>query len=220
MTLSDSPDLNLHDVSIDTRSGRDRILEHARLLFLERGFRDVSMREIAEAAGLRKATIYHHFQDKEALFIAIMLAEVEHSRQQMAESIAGLTALPERLEELAFTHFSQTRSTSWRLAQNFRDHIPESRHEEMHEALGRLFEIYQSVFADALTAGEIEGIDPTFAASSFFQTIISWMWDFPGAIGAREMPPRELARIAVKTLLYGIAGPDLRSSRARMNTAT
>ncbi len=38
------------------------------------------MREIAEAAGLRKATIYHHFADKEELFTAIVMAEVVASR--------------------------------------------------------------------------------------------------------------------------------------------
>ena len=210
MTLSDSPAHDSTDLPVDPRSGRERILEQARALFLERGFLDVSMREIAEAAGLRKATIYYHFHDKEALFIAITLAEVEASRRRMSESIAGLTGLAERLEMLAFTHFSQARSNAWRLAQEFRDHIPESRHAEMHTELGRLFAIYQSVFEDALTTGEIEGIDPRFAASSFFQTIIAWMWDFPGAIGTRDMSPEELAKTAVNTLLYGIAGPRLR----------
>ena len=179
-------------------------------MFLDRGYLDVSMREIAESAGVRKATIYYHFQDKEALFTAIMLLEIEDARKRMTESVTGLTSLPERLEELAFTHFSRSRTNSWRLAQDFREHVPESRHDEVHKGLGSLFRIYQSVFEDGLASGEIAGVEPKFAASSFFHTIISWTWDFPSGLGAREMAPRDLARTAVQMVLYGVAGPALR----------
>ena len=203
------------EASPDLRPGRERILAHARALFLERGYVDVSMREIAEAANLRKASIYHHFADKEALFIEIMMAEIAESRERLAESVAGLTSLPERLEQLAFTHFSQARSNTWRLAQDFRDHVPESRHDEIHKDLGRLYEVYQSVFDDGVAAGEIEGVDPKFAASSFFHTVISWTWDVPASIGTREMPPRELARTAVRMMLYGIASPKLRGDTGK-----
>ena len=119
MTLSDAPDTDPTDSSPDSKPGRERILEHARALFLERGYVDVSMREIAEAANLRKASIYHHFADKEALFTAIVMEEVVSSRARLAESIVGLTALPERLEELAFTHFSNPGLAPARRASSF-----------------------------------------------------------------------------------------------------
>lgn len=192
------------------RTGRERILAHARALFLERGFLDVSMREIAEAAELRKATIYHHFRDKEDLFIAIALEEMTSLRERMTESIAAITALPERLEELAFTQFSSVHSTSMRFVQDFRDFIPESRHEEMHHELELLFAVYRDVFTAALTTGEIAGVEPAFAASSFFNTILAWTWNFPGGLDLETMQPRELATTAVRILLYGVAGPALK----------
>ncbi len=194
------------------RTGRERILDHARALFLERGFVDVSMREIAEAAEVRKATIYHHFRDKEALFIAIALEEMTSLRERMTESIAAIRTLPECLEELAFTQFSSVHSTSMRFVQDFRDFIPESRHEEMHRELDLLFGVYREVFAEALTTGEIAGVEPTFAASSFFNTILAWTWNFPGGLDAGRLEPRELARTAVRILLYGVAGPALRKA--------
>ena len=201
--------------SPDTRPGRERILEQARTLFIERGYVEVSMREIAEAAGLRKATIYHHFADKEELFTAIVMAEVVASRERMAECIAGLTSLPERLEELAFAHFSNARSNTWRLAQDFREHIPEDKHHEMHTELGGLFAIYRQVFEEAAANGEIAGFDPIFAASSFFQTILAWTWQFPYPFVAQEMDPRELAKTAVQMVLHGVAGPKLRDDMGR-----
>ena len=210
MELSDAASTVPADIPADPRPGRERILEQARALFIERGYVDVSMREIAEAAGLRKATIYHHFADKEELFTEIVMAEVMVSRERMESCIAGLTTLPERLEELAFTHFSNARSNTWRLAQDFREHIPEERHHEMHKALGGLFAIYRQVFEEARETGEIREIDPVFAASSFFQTIMAWTWQFPYPFGAQEMGPRELAKTAVQMVLYGVASPKLR----------
>ena len=45
------------------------ILESARVLFTERGYRSVSTREIAEAAGVNLGSIQYHFGSKSRLFI-------------------------------------------------------------------------------------------------------------------------------------------------------
>ena len=50
---------------------REKILEAARELFVERGFDGVSMRQIANKIEYTPTTIYGHFQDKEELFLEI-----------------------------------------------------------------------------------------------------------------------------------------------------
>ncbi|MGY1458302.1 MULTISPECIES: TetR/AcrR family transcriptional regulator [unclassified Luteimonas] len=57
---------------------RASILEAAACMFLEHGFEGVSMDQIAARACVSKLTVYSHFGDKEALFIAA----VEHYCQQ------------------------------------------------------------------------------------------------------------------------------------------
>jgi AcrR family transcriptional regulator len=198
------------DESTETRSGRDRILAHARTLFIERGFTDVSMREIADAAGLRKASIYHHFRDKEALFTAIVLEETIDLRHRMEESIVGVEGFRARLDKLTEIQMLSTRSHSMRLAEDFRSHIPEHRHEEMHRELRELFAIYETLFTEAHAAGEITGIEPSLAASCFFQIVLSLSWDWLETGGPVKPEPRELADLAVRIMLYGIAGPPSR----------
>lgn len=51
---------------------RERLLHEGARLFLERGYHGVSMREVAAAVGVTKPALYHHYADKEALFLAIM----------------------------------------------------------------------------------------------------------------------------------------------------
>ncbi len=51
---------------------KERILDAAERVFLERGFQTASIDEIAELAPASKPTIYAHFPGKEALFTAVV----------------------------------------------------------------------------------------------------------------------------------------------------
>lgn len=51
---------------------RERILDVAEALFAARGFAGTSMREIAGAADLTAASLYNHFEGKEALYAAVL----------------------------------------------------------------------------------------------------------------------------------------------------
>ncbi|MBD2198187.1 MULTISPECIES: TetR/AcrR family transcriptional regulator [Calothrix] len=51
--------------------GRERILEQAEELFRSRGYNTVTMREIADAVGIRQASLYYHFPSKEQLFVSV-----------------------------------------------------------------------------------------------------------------------------------------------------
>lgn len=49
------------------------ILESAYQLFTERGYRGSSLRDIAEEAGIKAASIYNHFRSKEEIFEAVFI---------------------------------------------------------------------------------------------------------------------------------------------------
>jgi AcrR family transcriptional regulator len=51
---------------------RERILDVAEALFAARGFAGASMREIAGAADLTAASLYNHFEGKDALYAAVL----------------------------------------------------------------------------------------------------------------------------------------------------
>jgi AcrR family transcriptional regulator len=51
---------------------RERILDAAMTVFRRHGFRRSSIEQAAEAAGLTRQALYHHFKSKEALFRAVI----------------------------------------------------------------------------------------------------------------------------------------------------
>lgn len=56
---------------------RKRILDAAKILFLECGYHGCSMNKIAQQAEVTKLTVYNHFQDKETLFTSAIAETCE-----------------------------------------------------------------------------------------------------------------------------------------------
>lgn len=57
---------------------RHDILDAVAPLLVEKGFQELSMREISEAAGIGKSTLYDYFPSKDDILIAFMAEEVRH----------------------------------------------------------------------------------------------------------------------------------------------
>jgi AcrR family transcriptional regulator len=63
---------------------REAILRHAARLFARRGYIGTSMNQVAEAAGLSKASLYHYYRDKYA-----MLVEIAEGHVTTLEALVG-----------------------------------------------------------------------------------------------------------------------------------
>jgi AcrR family transcriptional regulator len=64
---------------------RERLLVVARQLFVTHGFADTSTPSIVEAAHVTRGALYHHFEDKKALFRAVL----EREAQAVAQAIGA-----------------------------------------------------------------------------------------------------------------------------------
>ncbi|HJO35971.1 MAG: TetR/AcrR family transcriptional regulator [Pseudomonadota bacterium] len=53
-------------------AGAQGVLDAAKALFSEQGYDAVSIHAIAERAGVSKANVFHHFESKEALYLAVL----------------------------------------------------------------------------------------------------------------------------------------------------
>ncbi|MCB9497700.1 MAG: TetR/AcrR family transcriptional regulator [Fibrobacteria bacterium] len=69
------------------------ILDKSSALFELRGYHGTSMADISTACGLTKPALYHHFRDKEHLFLALLEAGLQDLESQL-ERLE--TSIPER----------------------------------------------------------------------------------------------------------------------------
>ncbi|MDX2425628.1 MAG: TetR/AcrR family transcriptional regulator [Cycloclasticus sp.] len=56
----------------ETLNTRDYILEQAIPMFAAQGYNGVSMRDLSKAVGLSAASLYHHFKDKNTLYLEMV----------------------------------------------------------------------------------------------------------------------------------------------------
>lgn len=85
-------------------SAVERILDAACDLFSEHGYDHVSMSAVAARAGVSKANVFHHFNAKEALYLAALRAACRSSRE-LLEQLAQEGGSPrERIRRFAAAH--------------------------------------------------------------------------------------------------------------------
>ncbi len=77
------------------------MLDAAAALFCTVGFTSTSTRAIADAAGVRQASIYHHFPGKDAILLELLLGTVRPSLDLADALAAGAEPPAARLRALA-----------------------------------------------------------------------------------------------------------------------
>ena len=79
---------------------QERLLDTAADLFAKQGYAGVSMRDIARAVGITQAAIYHHFANKDALYIAAVTFLFEQNTLGLSDQLTAAIAPEKRLELL------------------------------------------------------------------------------------------------------------------------
>lgn len=83
---------------------RTAIMKTATKLFLNKGFGETSTRDIAKEIGITQPALYHHFNDKDVLFLDVMTAHGSKVRQEVNRVMRETDQKGEdRLWELAKT---------------------------------------------------------------------------------------------------------------------
>jgi len=101
--------------AIPQSAGEAAILDAAVHLFSVHGYDGVSMRRIAEAAGVSKANIYHHFASKEALYFAILRHSAEELTDLLENLAEGRGTFNQRLQAFAVAHLEHLFENSERV---------------------------------------------------------------------------------------------------------
>ena len=83
---------------------KQRLLEISLKLFLEKGFENTTMREIATSAGLAPGAAYYHFASKESLIFDFYENSYEAHLPQVDEILAKKKALKDRLAGVVAAH--------------------------------------------------------------------------------------------------------------------
>lgn len=88
-----------------TEATRQALIEAARILFVENGYAETATPDIVETAGVTRGALYHHFEDKKALFRAVVEQEAERVAASIEERSLGAGSAYDRLLAGASAYF-------------------------------------------------------------------------------------------------------------------
>ncbi|HRQ11347.1 MAG TPA: TetR/AcrR family transcriptional regulator [Trueperaceae bacterium] len=138
-------------------------------LFAARGYQGVSMREVAAAVGVSKAAIYHHYADKEELFLALLLAAVARAGGLVERALATNGDTEAKLRALLkgiASHRSDQR-VAMRLAEQEAVHLSEAGRTKLFgEYRARFTGPIEALMAEGQAAGELRRADPRWQATA------------------------------------------------------
>lgn len=192
-----------------TPPGKEALIDVAHDLFVQRSYADVSMQEIAEAAGMTKGAPYYHFRSKDDLFLQVFNREVDRLLAGFISCLSGDAPFPERLRAAVIFAFESTKGDVTRLFNDFQHHIAPKIHagtiDHAHTKVDMIPAIVPA-FEAAAAAGAFSRTTPEVAARLFLILAMGEVraWRFDNVLG-REPPPAEaIADEVVGLLFHGI----------------
>lgn len=189
--------------------GRERILQEALGRFLDAGYAAVSMQQIADASGVTKATLYHHFRDKEDLFFEVMRMGFLRSHDTLQRAVLTGATLREQLIRFGSYLFSSERTDLNRLFGDFHQHVDPERQATFWQTFQRPWTYLEEPIAAAIVRGEVVPGDASLMARVIFTALAGQLQI---ARFEDDVPPPDdaVATDVVDMLLDGIRS---RSSR-------
>ncbi|GEO66084.1 TetR/AcrR family transcriptional regulator [Levilactobacillus spicheri] len=185
------------------------ILAAARKAFLTQGYQATSTREIAREVGITQPALYHHFSDKEAIFLAVVNEVGQEAKTGMEQVIAqvrageqtdGVEALAAMTEVLLKVH---PRDVFTVLHGSFRFLQPDNQGQ-----LGRLFMADYLQPLQAFFTLDVVTLQPGMnaqEAANFYLTSLSPLFNNFHHVGPADASPHQQVVTLLRLILFGIA---------------
>jgi AcrR family transcriptional regulator len=154
-------------LGLEERRKRERenrkiaILKAARKLFFEKGFRQVTVENIARKAEFSKGSIYLYFNSKEEIYSQILLNDIDKFHDRVADILQGPSSAYEALIRVAeiYVDFFLNDRELFRMLMNFMLHnndmnLPEDINNHIIKTTNRTISIIEQVFKYGIEKGE------------------------------------------------------------------
>lgn len=153
---------------------RDRVVQAAFSLFMERGYADTSMQQIADAASITKATLYHHFRDKQDLYLATMRVAFVKNQATFMTEIRDSTDLRVIVNHILNFVISKHSTDMQRLMTDFHQHIDKSTQEAFWSEFPRPWLALEPIIQECIDAGQMCTSDASFTSRFIYSAVAGY----------------------------------------------
>jgi AcrR family transcriptional regulator len=140
----------------DGRTARENILAAAVELFAKYGYHAAPLREIARLAGIQAASIYYHYDNKEALLVEIMDTHMRQLNGNLERILGEFRDPQRRLYEAIANHIRL--HTSYKAEFFIIDTEIRALESRSHDVILALRDRYESLLQELLRDGMEQGV--------------------------------------------------------------
>ena len=157
---------------------RDEILRAAAAIFRTRGFTDTGMRDIAEAAALSPANLYHYFRGKDEILFYCQDRALDRMLDSIASARRQRTSVPERLHIVLTSHLEvMLDEVEGATAHLQTDALPPALRTRIVKKRDRYEQELRALIVTGVTRGECVAPDPALAARAMLGALnwtVTW----------------------------------------------
>lgn len=133
------------------------ILRESARLFREKGYLATSIVDIASAAGLLKASLYHYFDSKEQILYAVSEPSARIGLELLRKIVGSKITPKEKLRKALLHHFEtidQYANTSVTLTSQEMKYISDDMRAELSALNDEYIHLWQDIVAEGVSAGQ------------------------------------------------------------------
>ncbi len=190
---------------MDANQSRERVLSAAERLFHERGYNAVSMRDIADALGIRQASLYHHVPEgKEQLYVEVTRRGLRRHREGLDEVVSQ--SEPDVEARLLAAGQWLMDHAPLKLLSMLETDMPAISEENAQKLTYMAFQCFflplKALFEEAMEKGEIRAFDPDQLAGHFLSMMDGI--SYTATAGHTDVPMNRLTADMLDIFLNGI----------------
>ena len=190
---------------LEISHSRTRVLDAAEKLFMERGYASVTMRDIADALGVKQAALYYHAPNgKEQLYREVLTRNMTRQREGLEKAIANATPdLEAQLSAIADWLVEQAPVDMMRMVRSDAIQISPAYAQEVIQQVDQsMMQPIVRVVRAAQERGEVRPIVPEMIAGMVL-AIVNWVVYFDSTQRFR-VSGKVMMRQVIDIMLHGI----------------
>jgi AcrR family transcriptional regulator len=194
---------------------RDDILDKAIRLFARQGYPDTDLQVLADQVGVGKGTLYRHFGNKQALFLAAADRVMRSLRRHVDDRIAGVDEPLERITAAirAYLEYFHEHPEAVEMLIQERAQFRDRKRPTYFEHREANIERWRTLYRDLIAAGRVRNLPLDRITDHLGDLLYGTM--FVNYIAGRNRPPADAARDLTDIVFHGILTDSERQRRNR-----